>query len=271
MKAGGSSVLPKDKLLSQAMYGGVDKQVATRVLDAAASALRNWELMATDFLTPPEYNVMLNVLEGLVDLQAIAWGGHEEAERRRMFFAHDGVDMATSVAVGVVALEVGGQFLFDMADHRDYLGSILGTGIERQKVGDILVQGERGAQVLCHPDIADYLCTNLSSVRSVTVKVDQVPLTELKVSPPIKKHVTSVEASLRLDAIASAGMGMSRSKMADAIKSGMVFVNWREAKGPSSEVKASDVITVRGKGRLEILEIHETKKERYRVVMNRVQ
>jgi RNA-binding protein YlmH len=54
-------------------------QTAVRVLDTAADALKTWELRATDFfLTPPEYTVMLSTLEGLVDLQATAWGGHPE-------------------------------------------------------------------------------------------------------------------------------------------------------------------------------------------------
>ena len=56
------------------------------------------------------------------------------------------------------------------------------THAQRSKVGDILVQGERGAQALCHPDIAPYLCASLSSVRTVTVSVQTIPASELKVS-----------------------------------------------------------------------------------------
>eukprot|EP00953_Heterococcus_sp_UTEX-ZZ885_P002360 1785-Heterococcus_DN1.PRE.8 len=259
---GGADVLPKDKLLAQAIFGGVDKETAVRVLDTAADALKTWELRATDFfLTPPEYTVMLGTLEGLVDLQATAWGGHPEAERRRLFFAREGLDMQEFMNDGVIALDIGGQFMFDAADHRDFLGSVLGTGLERSKIGDILVQGERGAQLLCHNDVADYICSNLTSVRTVTVKVNRIPLEELKVSAAVRRQVTSVEASLRLDSVASAGMGMSRSKMADAIK---------EAKSSSANIHSGDVITIRGKGRVEILEIYETKKERYRIVMNRI-
>jgi RNA-binding protein YlmH len=54
------------------------------------------------------------------------------------------------------------------------------------------------------------------------------------------------------------------------VQSGLVFVNWKEAKSSSATVHSGDVITIRGKGRVEILEIHETKKERYRIVMNRI-
>ena len=78
-----------------------------------------------------------------------------------------------------------------------------------------------------------------------------------------------MEASLRLDAIASAGFGMSRSKMVDLITAGDVRVNWKEITQSSSQIKSGDLIAIRGKGRLEIGEIAVTKKERYRIQMIR--
>lgn len=65
---------------------------------------------------------------------------------------------------GVSALQVKGNFLFDSANHRDFLGACLGTGIERSKVGDILVQGEQGASILVVPDMVSHLEMNLTSV-----------------------------------------------------------------------------------------------------------
>ena len=70
---------------------------------------------------------------------------------------------------------------------------------------------------------------------------------------------------MRLDAIASAGFGMSRSKMSDAISKKDVRVNWKEVTQSSYNVKQGDLIAVRGKGRLEVGEVSVTKKERYRV------
>lgn len=68
-------------------------------------------------------------------------------------------------AAGVSALQVKGNFIFDSANHRDFLGACLGTGIERSKVGDILVQGEQGASILVAPDMVSHLEMNLTSVR----------------------------------------------------------------------------------------------------------
>ncbi|HEY9599561.1 MAG TPA: S4 domain-containing protein, partial [Cyanophyceae cyanobacterium] len=86
---------------------------------------------------------------------------------------------------------------------------------------------------------------------------------------PKKKEMTTVEASMRLDAIASAGFGLSRSKMAEAITAGDVRVNWKDVNQASYLVKAGDLIALRGKGRLEVGEVSVTKKERYRIQLTR--
>jgi RNA-binding protein YlmH len=106
-------------------------------------------------------------------------------------------------------------------------------------------------------------------VRSVPVKTRRIDLSELKIREPKKKELTTVEASMRLDAVASAGFGMSRSKMAELITGGDVRVNWREITQASHPLKAGDLVAIRGKGRLEIGEVSVTKKERYRVQLTR--
>lgn len=105
------------------------------------------------------------------------------------------------------------------------------------------------------PEVAEYIAGSLASVRSVPVKNTPIPLAQLGVRPPVKKEVRllrflcddgggspyadwslqhpqmqSVEASMRLDAVASAGMGMSRGKLKDMIEGGDVLVNWKEVR-----------------------------------------
>ena len=57
--------------------------------------------------------------------------------------------------------------------------------------------------------------------------------------------------------------------MADMIKGGDVRVNWRAAAKPSVEVKEGDVISVAGKGRLEVKGVVTNKKYKYVVSMVR--
>lgn len=257
-------MLPREELLKNVE----NRQEIARIIDYAEQAIKTWEVVLTDFFSPPVLAEVERIFSRLTEVQFINWGGYPQAERQRIGLFRPEMACDTS-EIEVVALDIAGNFLFDPATHRDFLGAILGTGIVREKVGDIIVLGERGAQVIVVPELANFLEANLVQVRSVPVKVQGIDLSELKIRPPKKKEINTVEASLRLDAIASAGFGMSRSKMADAISAGDVRVNWKEITQSSYNVQSGDLIAFRGKGRLEIGEIAITKKQRYRVQLTR--
>ena len=253
-------MLPREELLNRVE----NRADIARVIDKAEQAIKNWEVVATDFLSPPVMVEVQAIFQNLTEIEFLNWGGYPQAERIRIGLARPDIPLDKS-QIELAALDIAGNFLFDTATHRDFLGSILGTGITREKVGDIIVLGERGAQVIVVPEMVNFLETSLTQVRSVPVKTQQIELSELKIRPPSKKEMTTVEASMRLDAIASAGFGMSRSKMAGMISAGDVRVNWKDITQASHNVKAGDLISVRGKGRLEVGEVSITKKERYRV------
>lgn len=70
-----------------------------------------------------------------------------------------------------------------------------------------MIQGEGGAQILVEPDLAEHFEAALTQVRTVPVVTRVIALSELRVAPPKKQSISSIEASLRLDAVASAGEG----------------------------------------------------------------
>ncbi len=257
-------MLPREELLK----GVENRDTVARVIDQAEQAIKTWEVVLTDFLSPPELAEIQRVFSRLTEVQLQAWGGYPQAERQRIAIARAELPLEQS-QVAIAVLDIAGNFLFDTATHRDFLGAMLATGIVREKTGDIIVLGERGAQAIVAPELVEFLEMNLKQVRSVPVKIHRIDLSELKVREPKKKELTTVEASLRLDAIASAGFGMSRSKMVELIDSGDVRVNWKEITQASSQVKTGDLIAIRGKGRLEVGEIAVTKKDRYRVQLTR--
>lgn len=258
-------MLPREDLLK----GIENRDTAVRVIDRAEVAIKTWEVVCTDFLSPPELAEVQQMFSRLVEVQFLPWGGYPQAERQRVAIARSDLPLEQS-QVELAALEMAGNFLFDPASHRDFLGALLGTGIVRDKVGDLIVMGERGAQAIVVPDLVEFLELNLTQVRSVPVKTRRIELSELKIQPPKRKEMTTVEASMRLDAIASAGFGMSRSKMADLITAGDVRVNWKETTQPSHLLKPGDLVAIRGKGRLEVGEMAVTKKDRYRVQLTRM-
>jgi photosystem II S4 domain protein len=237
---------------------------------------------------------------------AIAWGGYAQAERCRVVVGPRDVLVPSALVVAagsngaaagageqqgggeqqqgeerhhataalneaavVAAASISGNFLFDPATHRDFLGAVLGTGISRDKVGDIVAVTERGAVVFIDPLLVEHLQQALTSVRTVPVTVSATSIDDLRLPPPRVATLKSVEASLRLDAIASAGFRVSRAKMADLIKQGDVKLEWRRATKASVEVKQGDTISVAGKGRLEVAVVTATKNGRFAVEMVR--
>lgn len=258
-------MLPKEDILKHAE----NKETLSKIIDRAEQAIRTWEPTTTDFLSPPELYEAQSVFNRLTDIHTVASGGYPQAERQRLTIARSELPF-TENPVPLAAISIAGNFLFDTATHRDFLGSLLGTGLVRAKVGDIIVLGERGAQAIVAPELVDFLTTSLVQVRSVPVKTQPIEMSELRIREPRKKEITTVEASMRLDALASAGFGMSRSKMVDMINAGDVRVNWKPITQASHTLQSGDLVAIRGKGRLEIGEMSITKKQRYRVQLTRL-
>lgn len=257
-------MLPKADLLKAVEH----RDCLARLLDQVEQATKTWEVVYSDFLSPPEQAEAQRMFQRLADVHSLAWGGYPQAERQRLAIARPDLPLEIS-DMPLTLLQVAGNFMFDPASHRDFLGAVLGAGLVRDKIGDILVAGERGAQVIVVPEVAEFLGLQLTQVRSVPVKTQSIPWSELRVRPPQQKDLVTVEASLRLDAIASAGFAMSRSKMADLISAGDVRVNWKTITQPSHALKTGDLVAIRGKGRLTVGDVALTKKDRYRVNLSR--
>lgn len=212
-------------------------------------------------------------------------GGGTEARRRRgggRTSRRLSLDLSDPSVGGVAAVSISGNFAFDQASHRDFLGAILGSaGIDRRVCGDVVVRGERGATALVSSDVAEALTLTLTRIRSVPVDVRQISLKELDFPAAaaagaagaaalstVPVPVRSVEASLRLDAVASAGFRAPRSAAASAARSGELKLNYGEAKA-SASVAVGDLMSWRGKGRVKVVGVETTKKGKFAVEMER--
>jgi photosystem II S4 domain protein len=253
---------------------GVPRETAMRVFEAAERVVREWASTTTEFLTPPEVEALSSSLKGMADLFVDSWGGYSSAERKVLVLGRTEV-LECAVHADELArndlacLYIKGNFLFDVASHRDFLGAILGSGISRQKVGDIITLGDRGCQVVASADVVDFLQATLTAVRSVPVQVERIGWEQLDARPPSIKEMSIVEASMRLDAVASAGFSVSRSKLNGMVKSGDCQVNYKQVSSPSKTLKEADIVSVRGKGKLKIGETTVTSKGRYRIQLTR--
>lgn len=262
-------MLPREQLLQ----GCRTPQAFAALIDQAEAALRTWEPIWSGFLPAELRELAEQRLGSLTELQLDSDGGWPQAERRRLLLRRqelvsDPGEPAPAAALS--GLVVSGNFLFDPAEPEDVRQGLLAAGADPAELGDIWMRGDRGAQLVIAAEQAERWQGMQAQVRSVPVQLEPVPLERLQwPASRSPRQLSSVEASLRLDAVASAGLGISRSRMAELIRAGAVRVNWQVVSSPSRELRCGDRIRLEGKGELEILEIQATKRERWRLVMQR--
>jgi photosystem II S4 domain protein len=262
-------MLPRDTLLK----GSRRPQELAALIDLAEQALRTWEPCWSTFVDAELKEEAEARLGALSEVNLWADGGWPQAERCRLLLRRaDQVDLADAAPplAEVCGLVVSGNFLFDPAEPADVRQGLRQAGLLESDLGDVWMRGDRGAQALIRQEAAPLADQREAQVRSVPVQLQVVPLEQLQwPATRTPKQLSSVEASLRLDAVASAGLGLSRSRMADLIRQGAVRVNWQVTTSPSKELRCGDRVRLDGRGELEILEIQPTKRDRWRLVMQR--
>lgn len=259
-------VFDKQKLL-KSVSNQEERFVFVKVLNQLELCLKKHICTFTDFLDPAKVLQYKEILQYIKeDFKMKDFGGFEESERRIIAFFPDYMEEEIEFPIKAVKIKLLDKFS-QSPSHREYLGSILGTGIERTKVGDILVL-EEYAIAFIDETIADYVCTNLERVSRTRVENSIISLDEIKLPEKNVKQIKSTVASLRIDSLVSTAFGMSRTKASEYIKAEKVSLNWTVVKSNSLEVKEGDMITLRGHGRAKLLQITGmTKKDRTGVLI----
>lgn len=247
----------REKLIRYFEASGNGEQ-ARRMLDLAEQVVAGKPYRVTEFMSPAGLVIADAIKANLPQLRVASEGGYEGAERLRVAFIER--DFQGTVDFGVQALKISWDPRFRLLTHRDILGSLMGLGIEREHFGDIIMQNG-GAQLMVDATMADYVKQNFTKIAMVSVSVEDLPLSEILPKEEKIKEIRTTVASLRLDAVASSGFSLSRTKLVSSINAGLVQVNWQDAKGPAQEVKEGDIISLRGRGRMKIEAITGTSRK----------
>lgn len=252
----------KQKLLNH-IQSEEQREAIQKIVDKALRASAKQQPIYTEFFDPGIVRLAEPILQQIPDIKITADGGYQQAERARFillplwFNQEDGYEQVT--VLEVVAKNA------EHLTHRDYLGSLLGLGIKREKIGDILVH-KNGCQIIVDNTISDYIIIHLTKVGNKPVQLAKISAVDIKV-PEEKTHpITVTVASLRLDAILAMGFNLSREKAAMFIKGEKVKLNYLITTNLTNQIKRDDLISCRGKGRLKVIDIlGETRKGRIKV------
>jgi len=261
--------MEKSKLLDRCGAEGEDRLLLAKVLDRAAQAEERNIPACTDFLSPQQ-QMMAGDLLRLAGIPETAWlrqGGYQGAERNILLFLPDWMEPETAEPP-LRCLRAAFR-TEDRLSHRDILGSLMGMGIVREKVGDILVSPE-SADLIVLDTVADFLLSSWNSAGRARLTVTEIPAAHLHIPEVRCEEVRDTVSSLRLDAVAASGFSLSRGKAADLIASGRVQLNHRECVKPDHAVAQGDVLSCRGLGKCVLTEVGgPSKKGRILIVLER--
>ncbi|HAL63182.1 MAG TPA: hypothetical protein DCO93_01905 [Clostridiales bacterium] len=180
------------------------------------------------------------------------FGGYEDAERRILGVFPKWQEPELSLfPIDLLKITVKGE---QCPSHRQYLGTILSLGIERDRIGDILTE-DNGAYVFVSSDISQFIKDNITKIGKCRASVEYTDLGSVDLPGKEFENIQCVCASLRLDAIVAGLTGISRNEAKKIILSGKVFVNHFDAQKIDFPVKEGDLLSVRGFGRAKIEEI----------------
>ena len=222
----------------------------------------------TAFLTPQEQELCRAMLSAIGAGEGnVFFGGYDGAERQRLCFLPDWAEQPEET---VCALRCS-WYETEELSHRDLLGSLMGLGITRESVGDILVdKAGHSADVLVTDTAAAFLLQEWTQAGRVKMQVRAIDLHDLHIPQSAFREIHDTVASLRLDSIVSTGFSLSRGKAAEVIERGKVQVNWQDVTKSGAAVTGGNVITVRGLGKCELVGVgNPTKKGRIFVTIKR--
>ena len=219
-----------------------DKILISNIEGKIAHTQRYSVVTHTNFLDP--YQV--TVIRTTKGTNHYFFGGYEGAERKMLFFLPEYLD-EPEIDQYVKLITVTPQNAEGLG-HRDYLGSILGLGIKRDKIGDMIVHDD-SCDFFVMADIAEYIASNLDKVARMRVKCEIKLIDALRPPTSNAEAIRIIVASLRLDCIIAGVYKLSRNEAASLITAKKVHVNWQVVEDISKQVKEGDMISLRGKGR----------------------
>ena len=218
----------------------------------------------SEFLNLNELNILHTTPKNMLLSQYKTYGGYGLSERQMAAFLPDALYYDYQYPIQIIEISPVNRKFAEELSHRDYLGAVMNLGIERCKLGDILIEDGK-AILFAKEELAGYIMEHLTRIRHTTVRTSILPAFEDSYEPRYEELKGTV-ASVRLDTVLSLAYPLSRSKVTGLIEGARVFVNGNLVTSNGYRLKEGDILSVRKMGRIGYNGIlSETKKGRYMV------
>jgi RNA-binding protein YlmH len=232
-----------------------------RLIELSKIAYQRDIVTFSDFLNLNELNILHTTPKSELHTRYVTFGGYEFSERQMVAFLPDALCYEYEYPISILKISPLQKKFSEKLSHRDYLGSILNLGIERSKMGDILVEDDY-AIMFVHESLQSFMIEEVTRIRHTSVMVTPLQNQEFHYIPKVEEIKGSI-SSVRLDSLLALAFHSSRSKLVAFIEGGKVFVNGKLVISNGYQVKENDIISVRGLGRFRYKEMtNQTKKGR---------
>jgi len=237
-----------------------------RLLELARNAENKGICTYTDFLNLNEINILYRIRLELPDVKYDLFGGYDDAERKVLCFCgDDSVKAFSNYITCILILPLNKKFSDDLS-HRDFLGAIMNLGIERSKIGDILVKEKEG-YVFCETGISTFIVDTLNKVKHTNIRCEILQEEAPNIQPSYQE-IRGTVSSARLDSVIALAFHSSRTSILGLIAGGKVFVDGRLVESNSYMLKEEEIVSVRGFGKFIYKELqNQTKRGRYFVTL----
>ncbi|MBR6531782.1 MAG: hypothetical protein IKT61_04710 [Clostridia bacterium] len=224
-----------------------------RVEDCITSCTDSYLVTATNFLDIYQQSTVIEYLKRRNDVSFGFYGGFDECERKTVVFLPDYAEGIGYIKENpdlspIVALNIT-KDSFSTLSHRDYLGAVMGLGIRREAVGDIMVS-DKGCTMAVIRNVAGYIRENLTSVGRGSVRVEISNDFNNTSSEAVFESRRCYVSSMRLDAVVSAAFSVSRSTAAEKIRRSEVLMNGVVMSKPDFKVPFGAKLVIHGSGKV---------------------
>lgn len=220
----------------------------------------------TEFLDPRQAYIVETLVRQNSDLKLQFYGGYTGAERCRCMIFPE-YYQPEKADYEIKLFEVNYPKKFSTLSHGKILGTLINSGIRREAFGDIVTDRNRW-QVFIAKDVSQYIESQVTKISNVSVRFEEIDHSEVVEAIDKWENEAITASSLRLDVIISNVFHISRQRSKQLIESGKVKVNWAANERPDYPLDILDIVSVRGFGRVQLVEVDgKTKKDKYRVTI----
>ncbi|MBK5241280.1 YlmH/Sll1252 family protein [Clostridium sp.] len=240
-----------------------DKNLISSIFNKMQLAEKTNKIVFTsDFISPAIWNEILAKCEDY-KVKAFTNGIFKDADRRILAFA--ALDEPREYPINL--LEIKNKSKFRSPAHKDYLGAIMSLGINREKLGDLIIEDGICYATVCS-EISNYIITNLESIANCPCEVREYDYMHHNLPERKFEEKIVISTSCRLDGLVAAICNVSRNNSVGLISQGKILLNYFQCFKKDETLKNNDTLTIRGYGKFKIREIvGTTQKERLKIAI----